>query len=87
MKGFKPPQPSLPRGLNHHQEWLGACKGGPKPLANFDYAGPLTEVILLGNVAIQTGKKLTWDGPNMQVTNIPEANQYLSRQYRQGWTL
>ncbi|MHC4739817.1 MAG: Gfo/Idh/MocA family protein [Planctomycetota bacterium] len=87
MKGFKPPEPFLPRGLNHHQEWLGACKGGPKPLANFDYAGPLTEVILLGNVAIRTGKKLTWDGPNMQVTNIPEANQFLSRQYRQGWTL
>ncbi len=87
MKGFKPPEPFLPRGLSHHQEWLQACKGGPKPLANFDYAGPLTEVILLGNVAIRTGKKLTWDGPNMQVTNIPEANQFLSRQYRQGWTL
>ena len=87
MKGFKPPEPFLPRGLNHHQEWLEACKGGPKALANFDYAGPLTEVILLGNVAIRTGKKLTWDGPNMQITNIPEANQYLSRQYRQGWTL
>jgi len=87
MKGFKPPQPSLPRGLNHHEEWLQACKGGPKALANFDYAGPLTEVILLGNVAIRTGKKLIWDGPNMKVTNIPEANQHLSRQYRQGWKL
>jgi len=87
MKGFKPPQPFLPRGLNHHEEWLQACKGGPKALANFDYAGPLTEVILLGNVAIKTGKKLTWDGPNIRVTNIPEANQYLSRQYRQGWKL
>ena len=87
MKGFKTPEPFLPRGTNHYQEWVQACKGGPKPLANFDYAGPLTEMVLLGNIAIRTGKKLVWDGPNMQITNVPEANQYISRQYRQGWTL
>ncbi len=87
MKGFKAPEPFLPRGVNHYQEWVQACKGGPKPLANFDYAGPLTEMVLLGNIAIRTGKKLVWDGPNMQITNAPEANQYISRQYRTGWTL
>lgn len=87
MKDFKPPEPFLPRGLNHHQEWIQACKDGLKPLANFDYSGPLTEMALLGNVALRTGKKLIWDGPKMQITNVPEANQYLSRQYRQGWTL
>ena len=87
MKGFKPPEPFLPRGVNHYQEWIRACKGGPKPLANFDYAGPLTEMVLLGNVAMRIGRKLIWDGPNMKVTNVPEANEYLQRQYRQGWTL
>ena len=44
-------------------------------------------VVLLGNIAIRAGKKLIWDGPNMKVTNVPEANEYLHRQYRRGWTL
>jgi len=87
MKGFKAPEPFLPRGINHHQEWIRACKGGPKPLANFDYSGPLTETILLGNVAARAGEKLKWDGPNFKVTNSPEANKYLRRKYRKGWTL
>jgi predicted dehydrogenase len=86
-KGFKLPESFLPRGINHYQEWVRACKGGPKPLANFDYSGPLTETILLGNVAARIGKKLYWDGPNLKVTNIPDANKYLKRKYRQGWTL
>ncbi|MHC4149307.1 MAG: Gfo/Idh/MocA family protein, partial [Planctomycetota bacterium] len=87
MRGFEPPKPSLPRGIDHYDEWVRACKGGPEPLANFDYAGPLTETVLLGNIAIRAGKKLSWDGPNMNVTNVPEANEYLHRKYRQGWTL
>jgi len=87
MKGFKLPEPSLPREVNHYQDWIRACKGGPKPLANFDYSGPLTETILLGNVAARAGQKLAWDGPNFKVTNLPEADKYLRRQYRQGWTL
>ena len=56
-------------------------------IANFDYAGPMTETILLGNVALLTGRKIEWDAANMQVTNVPEANQYIRRQYREGWTL
>ena len=87
MKGFKRPEPFLPRGLDHYQEWVKACKGGPKPLADFDYAGPLTEMVLLGNVAIRTGQKLLWDSPNMKITNVHEANELLRRQYRQGWSL
>lgn len=87
MKGFKLPEPSLPREVNHYQDWIRACKGGPKPLANFDYSGPLTETILLGNVVARAGQKLAWDGPNFKVTNLPEANKYLRREYRQGWTL
>jgi predicted dehydrogenase len=87
MEGFKPPEPFLPRDVDHYQEWVRACKGGPKPLANFDYSGPLTETILLGNVAARAGGKLRWDGPNLKVTNVSEANQLLRREYREGWTL
>lgn len=87
MKGFKPPRQLFPRDVDHYQEWVRACKGGPKPKANFDYSGPLTETILLGNVAARAGEKLSWDGPNCKVTNVPEANKYLQRQYRKGWSL
>jgi predicted dehydrogenase len=87
MKGFEAPEPFLPRDVDHYQEWIRACKGGPKPLANFDYSGPLTEAILLGNVAALAGEKLNWDGPNLKVTNIQKANRYLRRRYRDGWTL
>ena len=53
-----------PLSLAHHQrEWIDACKGGPSPLSNFDYAGPLTETVLLGTIAIRTGQKMNWDGP------------------------
>ncbi|MHC4497130.1 MAG: gfo/Idh/MocA family oxidoreductase, partial [Planctomycetota bacterium] len=87
MKGFKMPEPFLGRGINHYQEWIRACKGGPKPSADFDYSGPLSETILLGNVAALTGEKLFWDGPNLKVTNLPGANKHLRREYRQGWSL
>ena len=97
MKEFKPPEPFLPRTKSpvtgscvlsgHHREWIDGCKGGPAGLANFDYAGPLTEAALLGAIAVRTGKRLNWDGPNMKVTNVPEANQYVHTPYRKGWTL
>jgi hypothetical protein len=87
MKGFKPPERTLPRDVSHYQEWIRACKGGSKPLSNFDYAGPLAEAILLGNIAAKVKGKLLWDGPNMKVTNMPEANKFLRREYRKGWSL
>ena len=87
MRGFKAPEPFLPRDVDHYQEWIRACKGGPKPLSNFDYSGPLTETILLGNVAALAGRKLEWDGPNMRATNMPEANRFFRRKYRDGWAL
>jgi hypothetical protein len=70
-------------------EWVKAIAEG-KPsvaLSNFDYAAMLTETILLGNVAMRVGKKLEWDGPNCKVTNVPEAEKYIKREYRKGWTL
>ena len=71
----------------HHLEWIAGCKGGPTPYSNFDIAAYLTEIILLGCVAMRTGKKLEWDGPNMRATNAPEAAQYVKRNYRKGWEI
>ena len=87
MQAYKRPPKILPRSNGHYPDWVEACKGGPPASSNFDCAGPMTEVVLLGNLAIRTGQKLTWDGPNMTVTNVPEANAYIRREYRQGWTL
>ena len=55
--------------------------------SNFDYAGPLAEAVLLGNVAVRAGKKIEWDAAKMKVTNVPEANRYIRRDYRKGWEL
>ena len=71
MKGFKVPPQVFDRKVDHYQDWIRACKGGPKPLSNFDYAGPLAEAILLGNIAALAEQKLEWDGPGMKVTNMP----------------
>jgi predicted dehydrogenase len=82
---FKGPSPTLPRAKSHYQEWTHAIRGGAPGGTNFDYAGPLTETVLLGNVALRTGKKLEWDAANLKITNAPEAETYLRREYRKGW--
>jgi len=93
MKEYKRPPKTLPRieapnEATHEWDWLQACKGIRPACSNFDVSGPITEIVLLGNLAIRTGwKKLLWDGPNMKVTNCPEANQFVQRAYRQGWSL
>jgi predicted dehydrogenase len=87
MKENGPPPKTLPRSPGHYVEWINACKGGEPAGANFDFAGPLTEAVLLGNIAIRTQKKLLWDGPNMTITNVSEANQYVNPPYRSGWSL
>ncbi|HSW46198.1 MAG TPA: Gfo/Idh/MocA family oxidoreductase [Phycisphaerae bacterium] len=86
FKDVKKPTPWLPRaGGKHCEEWLNACKGQGKTMSNFGYAGLLTETVVLGCVALKVGKKILWDGPNMKVTNCPEANKYIRREYRKGW--
>ncbi len=87
MKAYKVPPKTLPRSIGHHNEWVEACKGGKPAGSNFEFASLMTQVVLLGNVALRAGKKLSWDGANMKVTNVPEANEYLHRPYREGWTL
>jgi predicted dehydrogenase len=88
MKAYGRPPKVLPRSVGHHKEWIDACRGGPPAGGNFlDHAGLLTEVCLLGNVAVRAQNKLTWDAAAMKITNNAEANRHLRREYRQGWTL
>jgi len=90
MKEYKRPPKTIPRSPGIHEEWIESCKTGKPTTSNFDYASALTETMLLGNIAIRMqGKftKLEWDGPNMKITNVEEANQYLHTEYRQGWSL
>ena len=88
----KPPQ-SLPRNgqsdVGMKKEWVAAIKGGPPAMSNFNYSARLSEFILLGNVAIRAGAQhpLQWDGEAMKVTNWPEANAFLKREYRKGYEL
>jgi len=80
---------SIPRSPGHDEEWFAMMKGGPPAYSNFDIAAYLTEIILLGCVALRSGvgHKLEWDGPNMRATNAPEAAQFVKRQNRKGWEI
>jgi len=69
------------------KEWINACKGNLKTSCDFDYNGKMCEMMCLGLVAYRVGKKITYDGQAGRITNNPEANELLSRQYRSGWTL
>jgi hypothetical protein len=81
------PEPFLPKSPGHHQQWIDACKNGTPTGSNFGYAGPFTEIVLLGNVAYRVGKTITYDPAQMKVTDVAEANQYLAKDYRKGWEL
>jgi predicted dehydrogenase len=82
---YRRPPKTIPRGKGHHRDWLDACKGGKAASANFEYGAALSEVGLLGLVAMRVGKKLTWDAKAMKATNAPEADRYLKESYRAGW--
>ena len=67
----------------HYKEWIQACKGGTPAGSNLiDHAGPLTEMVLLGNLAIRTGKRVYWDARTMTCKGLPEADQYIRHPYR-----
>ncbi|MHC4655092.1 MAG: Gfo/Idh/MocA family protein [Planctomycetota bacterium] len=84
---FKRPDPFIPNSIGHHREWVEACKTGGPTTCNFDYSGALTEAALLCNVALRTGKKLTWDAKKLKAIGCPEADAFIRRKYRKGWTL
>lgn len=99
------PAPTIARipggDAGHYTEWVDACLAGygKKELASpFDFAGPFTEAVLMGNLAIRSyamkndkgypgRKKLLWDAKNMKITNFDEANQFVKREYRSGWVI
>ena len=79
---------TLPDSPGHHEEWIRAIKGGPAALGNFAYSGPFTETVLIGIVAFRANKgKLKWDGESMKAVGCPEADPFIKREYRKGWTL
>ncbi|MBS1489774.1 MAG: Gfo/Idh/MocA family oxidoreductase [Bacteroidetes bacterium] len=102
MKETALPKPTLARvPEGHYVQWVNACLkgyGNAETSSHFDYAGPFTESVLMGNLAIRSymlsqgdkypgRKKLLWDAKNMKITNFEEANQFVKREYRNGWKL
>lgn len=81
-----PPQ-RLPRGGSHEREWVAACKGGRRTIANFDHAGPMTELLNLGNIASRVDRPLEFDPVAMKIVNDPEADALVQPPYREGWSL
>ena len=81
------PEPSIPNSPGHWAEWIQCCKTGGTTGSNFEYAGWLTEANHLGNVAYRVGKKLEWDPEGMYAPNCPEAEAFIRREYRKGWSL
>jgi hypothetical protein len=82
-------KPGITQSPGHFTEFANAIKDGKPEMAwsNFDYASKLTEVVLLGNIALRAGGKIEWDRVNMKITNNPAAQQFVTREYRKGWEL
>lgn len=88
MDGYKQPPKTLPRSPGNEREWLDACKGGTtKPGGNFEFEGKVTETLLLGNVAIRSGEKFTWDRNNLRANNSDAMQKYIRPDRRAGWEL
>ena len=85
--GFEDPKPILPRTEDHHIEWIKACKGGPRTESGFDYAATLTEGLLVGFLALRTGKRIEWDAENMKAVGCPEAEAFIRPSFRKGWEI
>lgn len=90
---YKRPTPYIPSSPGHEMEWILACKGGAPAGSNFDWAGPLTETVILGNIPLRRelrdilgGQVLTFDPVNLSI-NLPEANKFIQNEYREGWVL
>ena len=84
----KYPKPILPPHPSHYHHFIDACLGGNATESGFPQTGPMTEAIMLGNIAVRVpDTALNWDAAAMKVTNVPEANPYLGRTYRKGWNI
>ena len=88
MARFEQPPKTLPRSPGNEREWLDAAKGGKvKAGGNFEFAGLVTETLLLGNVAARTGQKLDWDRSSMKVANLDSAQKLIRPERRRGWEI
>jgi len=88
MKAYPRPEKKIARVPGHHQDWLEAIRKGRKAGSDFAYGGPLSELAMLGIIAMKLqGAKLQWDGEKMQFPNCAAANQLLNPPYREGWSL
>ncbi len=73
-------------GVDHYTQWADACRGIGETTSHFDYAGPLTETVLLGTIGIRfPGQELAWNSADLQITNLPAAQAWVTKPYRQGW--
>ena len=81
------PEQSIPDSPGFHKEWIAACKGGKTATCNFDYSGPLTETVLLGNVAYQAGGGFRWDSKNLKAIGNDTAQRYIREAVRKGWEI
>jgi predicted dehydrogenase len=87
FKGYPKPKPTLARSKGHHRDWLDACKGGPPASSNFEYGARLTELALLGALALRLGRRVDWDTERMEARGISEAEAIIREPYRPGWEL
>jgi predicted dehydrogenase len=86
-KGFARPKPTIPRSKGHHRDWLDACKGGPPASSHFEYGARLTELSLLGTLALRLGRRVDWDPDRMEVKGQADAEPMIREPYRAGWEL
>jgi predicted dehydrogenase len=93
-ESYKRPEPYIPSSPGHQEEWINACKGGQPAGSNFDWAGPLTETVLLGTIPLRSelreklnSQVLRFDAEKLCFSNIPEANNFFHYEYRKGWSL
>jgi len=83
--GFQPPPKTIPKSPGFYKEWIDACKGGKPATCNFEYGGPLTETVLLGNLAYRLGEGFEWDAENLKAKGKPKADELIRPPFRDGW--
>ena len=86
-EAYRQPEKPLPRSKGHHRDWLDAIKGGPPTSSHFLYGARLTEITLLGIVALRVGKQCQWDADAMKVKNADQADAMIKESYRKGWEI
>jgi len=84
--GLKP-APTMARSKGHHRDWIDACKGGPAASSHFEYGARLTEIALLGVLALRTQRIVEWDPVSSQAKGLPQAEPIIRGSYRKGWNL